>query len=110
MKTKRIAIGLALVVSTQICSAQDLPNIVPPTPEAASIGKYGDIPIGLNTGVPQISIPLVNFKVKVDADSSDIELSRLGNTCERNRIESWFGMEFEYGWYDNATGKRHSGR
>ena len=98
MKTKRIAIGLALVVSTQICSAQDLPNIVPPTPEAASIGKYGDIPIGLNTGVPQISIPLVNLKSK--SMQIPVTLSYHASGIRVNEIASRVGL----GWNLNTGG------
>jgi hypothetical protein len=33
-------------------------NTSPVSPEATAMGKYGDIPVGLYTGVPNISIPL----------------------------------------------------
>ena len=43
-------------------SAQDispsLPQIIPPSPTAAALGKYGDVPVGLYTGIPSINIPL----------------------------------------------------
>jgi YD repeat-containing protein len=36
----------------------DLPKVTPPSPNAASLGKYGDVPVGRYTGVPDLSIPL----------------------------------------------------
>lgn len=43
---------------------QELPTIIPPSPEISSLGKYLDIPVNLSTGVPSISIPLLNLKGK----------------------------------------------
>lgn len=33
-------------------------NIIPPSPEAAALAQYADIPVGLYSGIPEISIPL----------------------------------------------------
>jgi YD repeat-containing protein len=33
-------------------------NIIPPSPEAAALAKYADIPVSLYSGIPQIAIPL----------------------------------------------------
>jgi YD repeat-containing protein len=38
------------------------PQIVPPSPEAASLGKYGAFSVSLFSGTPQISIPIYDFK------------------------------------------------
>lgn len=40
-----------------------LPNIVPHSPDMASLGKFGNIPVGMFTGVPQISVPIYEFKL-----------------------------------------------
>lgn len=42
-------------------SARPLQNI--PTPEASGLGIYGNTPVGLFTGVPNISVPLHEMKV-----------------------------------------------
>ncbi len=33
-----------------------------PAPNAASLGKYGDIPVSLYTGVPNVDIPIYTIK------------------------------------------------
>ena len=38
--------------------AQELPEITPSSPTAHELGKYGNVPLGLFTGTPQINIPL----------------------------------------------------
>ena len=44
-----------------------------PTPEAANIGLYGEIPVSLYTGIPDISIPL--YEINVDNISIPISAS-----------------------------------
>lgn len=40
------------------CFCQDLPNIIPPSPEAAALAKFTEVPVSHYTGVPNISIPI----------------------------------------------------
>lgn len=39
-----------------------LPNITPPSPEAFKFSMYGNTPIGMFTGTPNISLPLFTYK------------------------------------------------
>jgi len=39
-----------------------LKNVIPPSPNAASLGKYADWPVSFYTGVPQIGIPIYDLK------------------------------------------------
>lgn len=41
-----------------------LKEIVPSTPNAAAIGRFGDVPVGNYTGIPSIAIPLYSLKIK----------------------------------------------
>jgi len=41
----------------------DLPKVTPPSPNAATLGKYGDIAVGLYAGTPNVSIPLYDIKL-----------------------------------------------
>lgn len=59
MIQKKLRILLLLI---GVCSfAQELPKILPPSPNAAALGKYGQVPVGLFTGTPQVNIPLYTF-------------------------------------------------
>ncbi|WP_162428219.1 RHS repeat domain-containing protein [Pontibacter pudoricolor] len=39
-------------------------KVIPKSPEAAALGKYGEIPVGLYTGVPNIAIPIHEIQLK----------------------------------------------
>jgi hypothetical protein len=53
--------GVSIGQSTQTLKL--LPVLVPPTPEAAAIARFGNYEVSEYTGVPNISIPIYNIKV-----------------------------------------------
>ena len=55
-----------------------------PSPTAASLGKFGDIPVSLYTGTPNISVPL--FEVKGRTISLPISLSYHGSGVKVEEI------------------------
>lgn len=65
-------------------SKAEYPKVVPPSPEAAALGKYGDIPVSLFTGSPNISIPIYEFKngditipISLNYDASGIKVDQI---------------------------------
>lgn len=84
-------------INTGVNAQQMIPGDIP-TPNAASLGKYGDIPVSLFTGTPQISIPIHTLSVRgmelpitLDYDASGIMV---------NSLPSWVGQN----WTLNAGG------
>ncbi len=72
--------------------------MIPPSPEAANLGRYAASPISFYTGTPQISVPLL----EVDAGPLKLPLT-LSYNASGNRVEdmaSWVGL----GWALNAGG------
>ena len=70
-----VGILCGVVVSAQSPPPKDLsnstPNVVPPSPNAAAMEKFGQIPVGYSTGIPSISYPVWswqrgNFSYSVD--------------------------------------------
>ncbi len=53
---------LSLIKSTAQNNSEQLLKVVPPSPTVASLGKYGEVPVSLYTGIPNISIPLYEIK------------------------------------------------
>lgn len=73
-------------------------NAVPPAPNAASLGKYGEIPVSLASGTPNISIPLGELK---QGDLSvPIQLSYHASGIKVEDVASWIGL----GWSLDAGG------
>ena len=73
-------------------------NVIPPSPEAANLGKYGSHPVSLNTGTPSISIPL--YEIKGDNISLPITISYHAGGIKVKEVASWVGL----GWVLNAGG------
>jgi len=51
-----------LFISVAFHGQELLPNVVPVSPEAASLGKYGDLPVNLASGRINYSIPIFTIK------------------------------------------------
>ncbi len=74
------------------------PLVIPPSPNAVSLGKFGEIPVSPYTGIPSISIPIytisagdLRLPISIDYHASGIRV---------DEESSWIGM----GWSLNAGG------
>ncbi len=75
-------------------TSQDVlePNLIPPSPTAASLGKYTDFPVNLYNGVTDISIPI--YEVKTKTVSVPISLSYHASGIKVGEVASWVGLGF----------------
>ena len=74
------------------------PQLIGPSPEAASLGKFAQVPVSLYTGTPNISIPL--YDIKSGPLVLPIALSYHASGIKLDEIPSWVGS----GWALNAGG------
>lgn len=81
-------------------SAQDstIGRVSIASPNAASLGKYGDIPVGYNTGIPQVGVPL--YTIKSGSLQLPISVSYHAGGLKVQEQASWVGA----GWSLNAGG------
>ena len=68
------------------------------SPTAASLGKFGDIPVNTHTGIPEINIPL--YQVHTGTLDLPISLSYHASGTKVEEQASWVGA----GWALNAGG------
>src|SRR5450432_645826 len=87
-----------LVSFSQLQQDIQTPKIVPPSPDAAALGKYGQIPVDKSTGIPDISVPL--YQIKTPRFNLPISLSYHASGIKVDEISSWVGC----GWVLNAGG------
>ncbi len=101
MKKSFSAFILAFSLSA-ICFAQPKNNFindaVMPAPNAAALGKYGDIPVSTFTGTPNISIPL--YTLKEGPLELPISLNYHSSGVKVGETASWVGL----GWSLQAGG------
>ncbi len=83
---------LSFIIAFKISAQTELPRIVPASPEAKGMAKYGDIPISEYTGVPDISIPL--YTIKIGELTLPITLSYHATGIEVSQEATWVGL----GW------------
>ena len=89
--TKKLVAAFLCLFSTfhlvaQSTNLYNIPRIVPPSPEAASLGKYGDLPVGMFTGHPNITIPL--YQISTKHLSLPISLNYSSNGIKVNELSS----------------------
>jgi len=73
-------------------------RVIPPSPDAAELGKYGNVPISLFTGTPNVNIPL--YELKGNHVSLPVSLSYNATGFKPQDMASWVGL----GWSLNAGG------
>ena len=96
----KILVIFFLLVETQLVFSQDsiLNKINIASPNAAALGKYGDMPVSYHTGTPQINIPL--YEIKTGNISLPISISYHASGLKVEETASWVGA----GWALNAGG------
>ncbi len=85
------------MVCLPLC-AQQTNTVIPPSPDAAALGKYGNIPVSTYTGVPNISVPLYDLNYRDLHIPIDLSYHASGVTVEEDA--SWVGL----GWVLNCGG------
>ena len=78
--------------------SSSIKDVVMPTPNAASLGKYGDIPVSFNTGIPNVGIPI--HTLTEGSISLPISLSYHAGGLKVGEPCSWAGL----GWSLSAGG------
>ena len=73
-------------------------DVVMPTPNATSLGKFGDIPVSYNTGIPSIGIPI--HTLSEGSISLPIALNYHAGGLKVGESASWVGL----GWSLQAGG------
>jgi hypothetical protein len=102
MKKIIIILGCLSFFTTITLIAQpnnnSIKDIVMPPPNAASLGKYGDIPVSYATGVPNVGIPI--YTLKEGSVNLPVSLSYHASGMKVGEMSSWVGL----GWSLQAGG------
>ena len=75
-----------------------LEQFLPPSPQAAALARYGEYPVSLATGVPEIKIPL--YEIKLGNYTLPISISYHASGIKVDDVASTVGL----GWVLNAGG------
>ena len=85
-----VLLAICMLVPTSVKAQVGSLRVGMPSPTAASLGKFGDIPVSLYTGTPNINIPL--YEVRGRVLSLPITLSYQASGIKVDEIPGWVGM------------------
>ncbi|SCW74457.1 hypothetical protein [Mucilaginibacter sp. NFR10] len=96
---KRIILTLSSLFLYSLCSAQSSPHdfqnlitVAPVSPDAANLGKFGNIPVSYATGVPSVNIPL--FEINTGHIKIPLSLDYHGGGVRVDEISSSVGTSW----------------
>jgi hypothetical protein len=92
------AMPYQLFAQSGTSTAPTLQSVIPASPNAASLGKYGEIPVGYYTGIPSISVPI--YEINTGSLKLPVSLNYHAGGVRVEEIASWAGL----GWSLNAGG------
>lgn len=94
---KKVLLGALLALGTYSGWSQELPNIVPPSPEAAALGTFTEVPVSHYTGLPNISVPI--YTIQEGGVSIPISLSyhARGVQVSQTAPRTGMGWSLSYG-------------
>jgi hypothetical protein len=97
---KRVVLAVLLLNVYLTLNAQNdaRQRVIPPSPNAASLGKFGDVPVNLYTGVPKVEVPL--YEISLGNLKIPIGLSYHASGIKVEEEASWVGL----GWTLQAGG------
>lgn len=96
---RKCIIKIILILGVNFLTfSQKPPNLAPQNPELAAFGKFMDTPVSLSSGVPNVSVPLVELKGK-DLNIP-VSLSYHAGGIRVSEIASRIGL----GWRLNTGG------
>lgn len=102
MSIRFIFLGITLlgsvITSSPVQAQGPYKDVSIASPNAASLGKYADIPVNYHTGIPQISIPI--YTAKAGPLELPVSLSYHASGIKVLEPASWVGA----GWSLNAGG------
>jgi len=87
-----------LFTQAQLALNNTFNNVIPPSPDASALGKYGSIPVNLSTGIPSVTIPM--YTIKAHGLDIPISLDYHAGGVKVEEMASWVGL----GWSLNAGG------
>jgi len=103
------SIILALVCRSQNAAELNIPNVLPPSPEAAALNKAGQLSVGLVSGAAQASIPLHEIKLGDVTIPHRTKLYDQWGKSRRAAISDGNGMDAFFFWRCFQSCSWHAG-
>ena len=96
--TKNNICILLLFLSINVSAQIPVPDSYLLSPNAASLGQYGEVPVSLYTGTVQINVPI--YEIDYMGHKIPISMTYHGSGVRPDQHPGWVGL----GWNLNAGG------
>lgn len=89
---KKTMLSIVMMLCFVLGYAQELPTIIPSSPEATQFKLHGDYPVNLSTGVPNIEVPI--YTIETGGFKLPIKLQYHASGIKVSQEATWVGL----GW------------
>lgn len=93
-----LLLGFTRESYAQGTNVREIPKVIPPSPNAAALGVFGQVPVSMFNGLAQVNIPL--GQVAIDGVNVNIGLDYHGGGINPDHHPGWVGL----GWNLSAGG------
>ena len=94
---RKLLLSILMLCVCFMATAQEMPKIVPPSPEASALAQFTNVPVSHYTGLPNISVPIYTIQQKGISIPISLSYHARGVMVSETAPRTGMGWSLQYG-------------